>query len=138
MARRGTAGEGDLAAQAGRVSSIPPIEADASNVVWAMDLQFDSTVHGKAIKTASMIYEHTRVSLLNIVERSITADRLVEELKSVFAAAGGSPKVLRTHNGPERIFERCKGSAITEWACPTFRQGAVEQRLHLILQQPPT
>jgi hypothetical protein len=26
------------------VSSIPPIEADAPNVVWAIDFQFDSTV----------------------------------------------------------------------------------------------
>ena len=50
-----------------------------------------------------MVDEHTRVSLLNIVERSITADRLVEELKAVFAMAGGPPKVLRMDNGPEFI-----------------------------------
>jgi putative transposase len=85
------------------VSSIPPIEADAPNVVWAIDFQFDSTVDGKAIKIASMIDEHTRVSLLNIVERSITAEHLVEELKKVFAAASGPPKVLRMDNGPEFI-----------------------------------
>lgn len=71
------------------VSSNPPIEADAPNMVWAIDFQFDSTVDGKAIKIASMVDEHTRMSLLNIVERSITADRLVYELKRVFAAAGG-------------------------------------------------
>ncbi|MGY1994485.1 IS3 family transposase [Mycolicibacterium fortuitum] len=85
------------------VSSIPPVVADAPNVVWAIDFQFDSTVDGKAIKIASMIDEHTRESLLNIVERSITADRLVDELKKVFAAAGGPPKVLRMDNGPEFI-----------------------------------
>ncbi|WP_264034051.1 IS3 family transposase [Mycolicibacterium murale] len=85
------------------VSSISPIEADAPNVVWAIDFQFDSTIDGKAVKIASMIDEHTRVSLLNIVERSITADRLVEELKKVFAAAGGPPRVLRMDNGPEFI-----------------------------------
>jgi putative transposase len=85
------------------VSSIPPVEPDAPNVVWAIDFQFDSTVDGKAIKIASMVDEHTRVSLLNIVERSITADRLVEELKTVFAMAGGPPKVLRMDNGPEFI-----------------------------------
>jgi hypothetical protein len=54
------------------VSSIPPIAADAPNVVWAIDFQFDSTVDGKAIKIASMIDEHTRCSLLHLVERSIT------------------------------------------------------------------
>jgi putative transposase len=26
------------------VSSIPPVEADAANVVWAIDFQFDSTI----------------------------------------------------------------------------------------------
>ena len=54
------------------LSSIAPLEADAQNVVWAIDFQFDSTIDGKAIKIASMIDEHTRCSLLHIVERSIT------------------------------------------------------------------
>jgi putative transposase len=85
------------------VSSIPPIEADARNVVWAIDFQFDSTVDGKAIKIASMADEHTRMSMLNIVERSITGDDLVDELEKVFAAAGGPPTVLRMDNGPEFI-----------------------------------
>ena len=35
------------------------------------DFQFDSTIDGKAITIASMIDEHTRESLVNIVERSI-------------------------------------------------------------------
>jgi transposase InsO family protein len=85
------------------VSSIPPIDADAPKVVWAIDFQFDSTVDGKAIKIASMIDEHTRESLLNLVERSITAERLVTELEAVFAAAGGTPTVLRMDNGPEMV-----------------------------------
>jgi transposase InsO family protein len=50
-----------------------------------------------------MIDEHTRVSLLHLVERSITAERLVAELEAVFAAAGGRPKVLRMDNGPELV-----------------------------------
>lgn len=85
------------------VSSIPPIEADAPNVVWAIDFQFDSTVDGKAIKIASMIDEHTRRSLPHVVERSITAERLVIDLEDAFAAAGGPPKVLRMDNGPELV-----------------------------------
>jgi putative transposase len=95
-------------ARAGRrkragVISIAPIDADAPNVVWAIDFQFDSTVDGKAIKIASMIDEHTRESLLNIVERSITTERLVTELKKAFDASGGPPKVLRIDNGPELV-----------------------------------
>ncbi|WP_420213934.1 IS3 family transposase [Mycolicibacterium phlei] len=85
------------------VSSAPPVKADAPKVVWAIDFQFDSTVDGKAIKIASMIDKHTRESLLNIVERSITGEHLVAELTKVFAAHGGPPKVLRLDNGPEMV-----------------------------------
>jgi putative transposase len=85
------------------ISSVPPIIADAPNVVWAIDFQFDSTVDGKAVKIASMIDEHTRMSVLNVVERSITGERVVAELTTAFAAAGGPPKVLRMDNGPEFI-----------------------------------
>ena len=85
------------------VSTVPQVEADAPRVVWALDFQFDSTVDGKAIKIASMIDEHTRLSVLNIVERSITAARLTEELDKAFALWGGPPRVLRMDNGPEFI-----------------------------------
>jgi len=37
------------------VSFIPLVVADAPNVVWAIDFQFDSTIDEKAIKIASMI-----------------------------------------------------------------------------------
>src|SRR5271168_5159267 len=84
------------------VSSIPPVLADAPNVVWAIDFQFDSTIDGKAIKVASMIDEHTRCSLLHLVERSITAERLVAELEVVFAAAGGPQKVNTTSSSATR------------------------------------
>lgn len=84
-------------------STTPLVDADAPKVVWALDFQFDSTVDGRAVKIASMIDEHTRESLLHLVERSITAERLVAELQEVFTARGGPPKVLRMDNGPEMI-----------------------------------
>ena len=84
-------------------SSVPVIEADAPNVVWALEFQFDSTVDGRKIKIASMVDEHTRVSLLDILDTSIPAERLVEELEKVFIAVGGPPRVLRMDNGPEFI-----------------------------------
>ncbi|HVT96144.1 MAG TPA: IS3 family transposase [Acidobacteriaceae bacterium] len=84
-------------------SSVPEVVADAPKVVWALDFQFDSTTDGKAIKIASMVDEHTRESLLHLVERSITGERLVVELEKVFTAAGGPPKVLRMDNGPELV-----------------------------------
>jgi putative transposase len=85
------------------MSTHPQVHADAANVVWAMDFQFDSTTDGKAIKIASMVDEHTRESLLNIVDRSITSDRIVDELEKVFAARGAKPMVLRLDNGPEMV-----------------------------------
>ncbi|PPI98956.1 IS3 family transposase [Nocardia nova] len=83
-------------------SSVPAVVADAPKAVWALDFQFDSTVDGRAVKIASMVDEHTRESLLHLVERSITGERLVAELARVFAARG-VPKVLRCDNGPEMI-----------------------------------
>jgi len=95
------------------MSSVPQVVADAPKVVWAIDFQFDSTTDGKAIKIASMVDEHTRESLLHLVERSITAERLVPELQKLFAVAGGPPKVLRMDNGPELVSQAlqqfCKG-----------------------------
>ena len=85
------------------IGTTPQIAADAPKVVWAIDFQLDSTVDGRAIKIASMIDEHTRESMLHIVERSITAGRLVTQLQQVFDRCGGPPRVLRMDNGPEFI-----------------------------------
>lgn len=96
-------------------SSVPPVEADAANVVWALDFQFDSTMDGQVVKIASMVDEHTRESLLHLAERSITAERLVDELQDVFDQRSGPPMVLRLDNGPEMISqalrEFCAGRA---------------------------
>ncbi|WP_324614716.1 DDE-type integrase/transposase/recombinase [Mycobacteroides salmoniphilum] len=67
-------------------------------MVWAMDFQFDSTIDGKTVKIASMVDEHTRESLLNIVDRSITSSRVVAELAKVIAVRG-TPAALRLDNG---------------------------------------
>ncbi|MDJ0401799.1 IS3 family transposase [Rhodococcus rhodochrous] len=104
------------------LSSVPVVDADAPNVVWALDFQFDSTVDGKTVKIASMVDEHTRMSLLNIVDRSITAGRLIEGLEKAFAMWGGPPLVLRMDNGPEFISEAlrdfCAGSVGVSYIPP--------------------
>ncbi|WP_211283002.1 integrase catalytic domain-containing protein [Mycobacterium mantenii] len=116
------------------VSSIPPIEADDPNVVWAIDFQSDSTIDCKAIKIASMVDEHTRCSLLNIVERWITAELLVDELKKVFAVAGGPPTVLRMDNGPEFYFSSAAMVLRSSSRYVLYAAGhAVEQRAHRII-----
>jgi transposase InsO family protein len=73
------------------------------NQVWAFDFQFDSTVDGRRLKIASMIDEYTRESLLNIVDYSITAERLVTEIRRVIGRRQAVPAVLRCDNGPELV-----------------------------------
>nr|WP_264027473.1 DDE-type integrase/transposase/recombinase [Mycolicibacterium pyrenivorans] len=118
---------------------MPPIEADAPKVVWAIDFQFDSTIDGKAIKIASMIDEHTSEALLNLVERSITGEHLVAELTKVFAANGGPPKVLRLDNGPEMV-SQAPATVLREQDRDGVHPAGLPmgQRLHRIVQQPAT
>jgi putative transposase len=104
----------------------------------AIDFQFDSTIDGKAIKIASMIDEHTRRSLLHLVERWITAERLVAELETVFAAAGGPPKVLRMDNGPELVSQALQQFCAGKVGLSYIPPGTVEQRVHRIVQQSPS
>jgi hypothetical protein len=91
-------------------SSVPEVSADAPKVVWASVFQ---------------VNEHTRESLLNLVERSITA-----ELERVFALAGGPPQVLRMDNGPELVSEAlqqfCEGRVGLSYVPPGT---PLEQRL---------
>jgi putative transposase len=77
-----------------------PATADAPNKVWAVDFQFDATTDGRPVKIVSIVDEHTRECLGRLVERSITSDRLIDELDRL-AAGRGYPAVLRCDNGPE-------------------------------------
>ncbi len=119
------------------VSSIPAVAADTPAVVWALDFQFDSTTDGRVVKIASMVDEHTRESLLHLVERSITGQSLVAELERVFAVRG-TPKVLRIDNGPEMISAAlqsfCGDRVGISYIPPRH---ALEQRIRGIVQPPP-
>ena len=60
--------------------------------------------------------------MIDIVDRSIDAPRLVRELERAFAAVGGPPQVLRMDNGPEFISEAlrtfCKGRVGLDYIPP--------------------
>ena len=53
-----------------------------------MDFQFDSTTDGRPVKIVSVVDEHTRECLGGLVERSITGDRLIDELDRIAAGPG--------------------------------------------------
>ena len=107
------------------VSSIPPIEADAPNVVWAIDFQFDSTIDGKAIKIASMIDEHTRVLAAEhrraLDHRRAARRRAREGVRRGRRAAEGAADGQRTgvHFPSAATVLRRQGRH-----CPTFRRAA--------------
>lgn len=77
-------------------------DADAPNVVWAIGLQVDSTADRHGFRIASMVDEHTRESLLDLAERSITGADLVTALKLIIAVRG-TPVLIRCDIGPELI-----------------------------------
>jgi putative transposase len=84
--------------------------ADAPNRVWAVDFQFDATTDGRPIKIVSIVDEHTRESVGGLVDRSITAAVLIDELDRL-ATSRGYPAVLRCDNGPELACD-----AMAAWA----------------------
>jgi len=86
------------------------VTADAPNTVWAVDFQFDSTTDARPVKIVSIVDEHTRECLGGLVERSITGDRLIDELDRL-ATQRGYPDVVRCDNGPELA---C--TAMADWA----------------------
>jgi transposase InsO family protein len=105
--------------------------ADAPNKVWAVDFQFDATTDGRPIKIVSIVDEHTRECLGGLVDRSITAEDLIEELDR-FAAIRGYPAVLRCDNGPElacAAMAAWAGERVGLWFIPPgepWRNGYIE------------
>lgn len=85
--------------------SVLPVEADAPNVVRANDFPFDSTLCGHAMKIASTIDEYPRHSVLQGVEPSIAAERLLIEssCRMRLRVTDGPPLVLRLDNSPELV-----------------------------------
>jgi putative transposase len=85
-----------------RLGSSERFGAEYPNHVWAIDFQFDETADYRRLKLANVVDEFTRESLAMEVDRSITADHLIEVLDRLVAVYG-APQHLRMDNGPELI-----------------------------------
>ncbi len=83
-----------LGVHVGAMSPIRP------NAIWAMDFQFDETRDGKQLKLLNIQDIFTRECLAVHIERSITADDLMNVLDRL-VAQHGAPAYLRCDNGPE-------------------------------------
>lgn len=76
--------------------------AEYPNHVWAVDFQFDETADWRRLKIANIVDEYTREALAMEVDRSITADRLIDVIERL-VATHGAPEHLRMDNGPELL-----------------------------------
>jgi putative transposase len=79
------------------------------NHVWSYDFVMDLTEDGRRLKMMPVVDEYTRECLSIDVERSITAEDVVETLASLFRRRG-EPAFIRSDNGPEFI-----AKAIKQW-----------------------
>jgi putative transposase len=82
---------------------------DQTNVLWALDFQFDQTDDGRPLKLLNVIDEYTRECPAIRVGRSLNADDVVDTLERI-AAVRGFPVYLRMDNGPEFV-----AAAVKDW-----------------------
>lgn len=86
-----------------------PLPASGANCVWAYDFVFDACANGQQIKCLTVIDEFTRECLAIDVAGSIRSKRIVQILAQLVSVRG-SPRYLRSDNGPEFV-----SKAILEW-----------------------
>jgi transposase InsO family protein len=85
--------------------------AEHPDDVWCWDFVFDRTTAGSPLKWLSIVDEYTRECLTLKVDRSITAEDVIDTLAELFAMRG-LPRAIRSDNGPEFV-----AAAIRRWLC---------------------
>ncbi|WP_175954290.1 IS3 family transposase [Schaalia sp. Marseille-Q2122] len=70
------------------ITTTPQVKATCPNHVWSIDFQYGVTRDGHAVKIVPMFDEFTRVSLIDMIERSVDADALAKALSALFALRG--------------------------------------------------
>jgi putative transposase len=81
--------------------------AEHKDHVWSYDFVMDLTEDGRRLKMMPVVDEYTRECLSIDVERSITAEDVVDTLASLFRSRG-EPAFIRSDNGPEFIAKTVK------------------------------
>lgn len=87
-----------------------PTTPTRANEVWAYDFVFDACANGQQLKCLTLVDEYTRECLAIDVAGSIRSGRLIEVLSRVISERG-SPKHIRSDNGPEFV-----SKALLSWA----------------------
>jgi transposase InsO family protein len=81
--------------------------AEHKDHVWSYDFVMDLTEDGRRLKMMPMVDEYTRECLSIEVERSITAEEVVETLATLFRRRC-EPAFIRSDNGPEFVAKAVK------------------------------
>jgi putative transposase len=81
--------------------------AEHTNHVWSYDFAMDATEDGRRLKVMPVVDEYSRECLTLEMERSISAEGVVETLDRLFVERG-EPTYIRSDNGPEFIAEAIK------------------------------
>jgi putative transposase len=86
-----------------------PLPATAMGHVWAYDFVFDRCANGQQLKCLTVVDEFTHECLAIDVAGSIRSGRVIEVL-SQLVSVHGSPRYLRSDNGPEFV-----SRAVLKW-----------------------
>ena len=86
-----------------------PVPPTAVNHVWAYDFVFDTCADGRTLKCLTVIDEFTRECLAIDVAGGIRSARVIEVLAQL-VSVHGTPRYLRSDNGPEFV-----ATAILRW-----------------------
>src|SRR5436309_11399864 len=86
-----------------------PLPPTAINHVWAYDFVFDTCANGQTLKCLTIIDEFTRECLAIDVAGGIRSGRVIEVLTQL-VSVHGTPRYLRSDNGPEFV-----ARAILRW-----------------------
>ena len=86
-----------------------PLPATGAGQMWAYDFVFDACANGQQLKCLTVVDEFTRECLAIDVAGSIRSGRVIEVL-SRLVSVHGSPRYLRSDNGPEFV-----SRAILRW-----------------------
>jgi putative transposase len=86
-----------------------PLPATGVGQMWAYDFVFDACANGQQLKCLTVVDEFSRECLAIEVAGSIRSGRVIEVLSRLISVHG-SPKYLRSDNGPEFV-----SRAILRW-----------------------
>jgi putative transposase len=86
-----------------------PLAPEQAQQVWAYDFVFDGCGNGQQLKCLTVVDEYTRECLAIDVKGSIRSRQVIEVL-SRLVSAHGSPRYLRSDNGPEFV-----SRAVLQW-----------------------